>query len=529
LIILACAALFALAGTAQAQYSDGKIKIGILDDFSGQYCLAVPPATDCRSVVRTVKLAIGDFGGSINGTPIELIYADHQNKPDVGVSIANRWYDTEQVDVIVDVVNSAVALAVQGIARSKGKAVLFGEAGSAELTGKACAPYSAQWIYDTYQFGSSIGAAVPQLGKTWFIIAADYAFGKGLAAGVKANVEKAGGTVVGTVFHPFGTSDMSSFMLQAQASKAQVIALGNAGSDMNNAIKSAHEFGLIESGVKIVPLSLDLPIIKNTGGLEATQGMMMTLYIHTGGVVYADGAPRLWPGTKSPETRIFILPVGQAKFLGNWDVMGLRATGSIDYSIADIFVPEDFTHKQTTNVPRQGGNLYSLGIQGMGAICHSGFALGCGRRMLDELRALAGSETGRPSLLPQIGGGESFQEQFGLAEAKFRAVRALAHETWGDIEETLKRGDRLSTRQITLSRLTLNYITSAIAEVCTFAYKYAGGRALRAGTLQRCFRDMYAATQHVTTGPNILRECGKELLEIAPGKVWGPRGLVDPE
>ena len=266
-----------------------------------------------------------------------------------------------------------------------------------------------------------------------------------------------------------------------------------------------------------------------TGHWQYGSGLLHAEYIHTGGVVYANGAPRLWPGGKSPETRIFILPVGEAKFLGNWDVMGLRATGSIDYSITDVFVPEEFTHKQTTNVPRQGGNLYSLGIQGMGAICHSGFALGCGRRMLDELHDLAHSETGRPSLLPQIGGGESFQEQFGLAEAKFRAVRALAHETWGDIEETLKRGDQLSTRQITLSRLTLNYITSATAEVCTFAYKYAGGRALRAGTLQRCFRDMYAATQHITTGPNILRECGKELLGVAPGKVWGPRGLVDPE
>lgn len=266
-----------------------------------------------------------------------------------------------------------------------------------------------------------------------------------------------------------------------------------------------------------------------SGHWQYGSGLLHAEYIHTGGVVYADGAPRLWPGTKSPETRIFILPVGEAEFLDNWDVLGLRATGSIDYKIADIFVPEEFTHKQTTNVPRQGGNLYSLGIQGMGAICHSGFALGCGRRMLDELRALATADTGRPSLLPQAGGGESFQEQFGLAEAKFRAVRALAHETWGDIEETLKRGEGLSTRQITLSRLALNYITSTTAEVCTFAYKYAGGRSLRAGALQRCFRDMYAATQHITTGPNILRECGKELLAIVPDKVWGPRGLVDPE
>jgi indole-3-acetate monooxygenase len=266
-----------------------------------------------------------------------------------------------------------------------------------------------------------------------------------------------------------------------------------------------------------------------TGHWQYGSGLLHAEYIHTGGAVFADGAPRLWPGTKSPETRIFIVPVGEAKFLDNWDVMGLRATASVDYSLTDVTVPEEFTHKQTTNVPRQGGNLYSLGIQGMGAICHSGFALGVGRRMLDELAALARGETGRSSRLPEPGGGESFNEQFAAAEAKFRAVRALAHETWGDIETTLRRGDAPSTRQITLSRLALNHITSATAEVMTFAYKYAGGRALRAGTMQRCFRDIYAGTQHVTTGPNILRECGKELLGVAPGKVWGPRGLVDPE
>jgi indole-3-acetate monooxygenase len=265
-----------------------------------------------------------------------------------------------------------------------------------------------------------------------------------------------------------------------------------------------------------------------TGHWQYGSGLLHAEYIHTGGVVFDQGAPRLLPGSKSPDTRIFIVPVGEAKFLGNWDVMGLRATASIDYSLTDIFVAEEFTHKQTANQPRQGGNLYTIGIQGMGAICHSGFALGVGRRMLDELAELARAETGRPTLLPQIGGGESFHEQFGAAEAKFRAVRALAHETWGDIEETLRRGDILTTRQITLARLTLNIITSATAEVCTFAYKYAGGRALRAGTMQRCFRDMYAATQHITTGPNILRECGKELLGVAPGKVWGPRGLIDP-
>jgi len=253
-------------------FSDNKIKIGVLDDFSGQYCVG-----DCMGPVNAVKLAIEDFGGKIGNTPIEFIYADHQNKPDVGVSIANKWYDTEQVDVIVDVVNSAVALAVQQIARDKGKVVLYSEAGSADLTGPACAPYSAQWTYDTYQLGKSIGEAVPTLGKSWFILAADYAFGKGLAAAVQANVEKAGGKVVGTVFHPFNTQDMSSFMLQAQNSKAEVIAFANAGGDMYNSIKAAHEFGLVDSGVKIVPLSLDLPLIPPAGGLDAVQGAMVTL------------------------------------------------------------------------------------------------------------------------------------------------------------------------------------------------------------------------------------------------------------
>jgi branched-chain amino acid transport system substrate-binding protein len=257
---------------ASAQFSDNKIKIGVLDDFSGQYCV-----DDCMNQVRAVKLAIEDFGGKIGDATLEVIYADHQNKPDVGASIANKWFDTEQVDVIVDVVNSAVAFAVQEIARNKGKAVLYSEAGSADLTGPACASYSAQWTYDTYQLGKTIGEAVPQLGKTWFILGADYAFGKGLAAAVQANVEKAGGKVVGTVFHPFGAQDVSSFMLQAQNSKAEVIALANAGNDMFNSIKAAHEFGLVDSGVKIVPLSLDLPLISNAGGLENVQGMMVTL------------------------------------------------------------------------------------------------------------------------------------------------------------------------------------------------------------------------------------------------------------
>jgi len=266
-----------------------------------------------------------------------------------------------------------------------------------------------------------------------------------------------------------------------------------------------------------------------TGNWQYASGLLHSEYIHTGGIVYENGAPRTIPGSKSPDARIFILPVSEAKLLGNWDVIGLRATGSVDYSLTDVFVPEDFTHSMAAKVPNHGGNLYTLGIPNMGTICHTAFALGIGRRMLDEIASLARAESGRPTSLPQIGGGESFQEQFGVAEAKYRSVHALAYDTWGDIEETLRRGDTVTTRQVTLLRLALNYLTSATAEVCTFAYKYAGGRGLRAGTIQRCFRDMYAATQHILVGPGLLRECGKELLGVEPGKVWGFAGLVDPE
>ncbi len=268
-----CAIALALSATAaQAQFSDGKIKIGVLDDFSGQFCTG-----NCMGPVNAVRIAADEFGDKIDGVPIEIIWGDHQNKPDVGVALTNKWLDTEQVDLIVDVVNSSVALAVQNIARTKGKAVLYSTAGSSDLTGKQCAPYSAHWSYDTYQFGKTIGEAVPYLGKSWFIIATDFAYGKILAAQIKLNVEKAGGKVLGTVFHPFGINDASSFILQAQASGAQVIALANSGNDATNSVKAAKEFGLVDSGVKIVPVSMDLPFVEGAGGLPVMQGMFLPL------------------------------------------------------------------------------------------------------------------------------------------------------------------------------------------------------------------------------------------------------------
>jgi branched-chain amino acid transport system substrate-binding protein len=273
----AAATVMMLAGSAHAQYSDGKIKLGVLDDFSGQYCTG-----DCKGPLVATQIAVDEFGGKINGVPIEVIHGDHQDKPDIGVSLAERWYDRDQVDVVLDVVNSAVALAVQNVAKQRGKAVLYSMAGSSDLTGKACAPDSAAWTYDTYQFGKSIGEAVPYLGKKWFILGADYNFGHLLASATKANVEKAGATVVGTVFHPFGASDMSSFILQAQSSGADVLVLADAGQDLTNAIKAANEFGLIAGGMKVVPLSLDVPFIEGDGGLKVVQGMMMTLPWYSG-------------------------------------------------------------------------------------------------------------------------------------------------------------------------------------------------------------------------------------------------------
>jgi indole-3-acetate monooxygenase len=257
-------------------------------------------------------------------------------------------------------------------------------------------------------------------------------------------------------------------------------------------------------------------------------GLLHSEYIHTGAVVHENGAPRMLPGGRFPDIRIFILPVEQAKLTGNWDVLGLRATGSVDYTIDNIYVPEEMTHLQSANVAVQGGNLFKLRIFGLSTIGHTGFALGIGRRILDELARLARQATGRPQILPQQGGGESFHEQFGLAEAKVRASRAFAYESWRDIEATLDRGDEPDTRQITLARLALSYATSAIAEVCAFAYHYGGGVALRDGILQRCFRDMHAGTQHATTSTGILRECARELLGVAQGKVWAPRMLIDP-
>jgi alkylation response protein AidB-like acyl-CoA dehydrogenase len=247
-------------------------------------------------------------------------------------------------------------------------------------------------------------------------------------------------------------------------------------------------------------------------------------YVHTGAVVYEqNGSPRLRDG--GPEVRIFVLPREQVSFEANWDVLGLRATGSIDYSIEPTFVPEDYTHITLTETPRRGGSLYRLGIPGFGAICHSGFALGVGRRVLDELAGLVQAGVARPG---QLADSEIFHAEYARAEAQYRAARAFVFEAWHDVQVTLSADEPLTTRQKTLIRLALNHVTTTVADVCRFAYIAGGGLSLRESRIQRLFRDMHSGTQHGSVAVSVLRHCGRELAGVAPGQVWQFRDLAEP-
>ena len=258
-----------------------------------------------------------------------------------------------------------------------------------------------------------------------------------------------------------------------------------------------------------------------SGDWSYGSGIKHADYVHTGAIVYENGAPVVT--ADGPEMRIFVMPAAQVQLGDNWDVLGLRATGSVDYAVRDLFVPEAYTHP-TKSHSNKRGNIFALGIMGMGAIGHTAFALGMGRRILDELAALMRQKAAKPG---SAAASESFQENFGAAEAKLRAARALAFDTWNEIWASVGRGGAMTTRQITLYRLALNYATSSTGDIAAFAYKAAGGVSLRSGILQRLFRDMHAATQHVTVSPGILRDAGKELAGLAPGQVWGFIGLVD--
>ena len=258
-----------------------------------------------------------------------------------------------------------------------------------------------------------------------------------------------------------------------------------------------------------------------SGAWQYGSGVLNADYIHSGATIYENGKPRL-TAAGQPEVRIFVTKKEDATFDTTWNVLGLRGTGSVDYTMSDVFVPDEFSHLQSIRVPRRGGPVYTVGLLGFALIGHTGFALGIGRRALDELAAYARDRKGPTGPLRAS---ERFHTGFAAAEAQFRAARALVYETWRDVEATLERGDGMTTRQITLARLSLRQITDASAEVATFAYREAGGTALREGPIQRCFRDMHAATQHLHVSAPIFQECGRELAGMAEGETWGRFGL----
>jgi branched-chain amino acid transport system substrate-binding protein len=256
---------------AQAQISDGVIKIGVLNDMSGLYA----DLSGMGSVVAA-RMAVEDFGAAAKGMKVEIVSADHQNKPDVGSSITRQWYDVDKVDVIVDVPTSSVALAVSQITRDKGKAFLASGPATSDLTGKACSPNTVHWTYDTWMLANGTGSALVKTGgDSWFFLTADYAFGHALERDTEAVVLKSVGKVLGKVRTPFPSTDFSSFLLQAQASKAKVIGLANAGGDTVASIKQAAEFGIVKGGQNLAGLLVFLIDVRALG-LQTAQGLVFT-------------------------------------------------------------------------------------------------------------------------------------------------------------------------------------------------------------------------------------------------------------
>lgn len=256
---------------ALAEVSDGKVKIGILNDQSGVYA-----DFGGKFSYEAAKMAVEDFGGKVLDAPVEVVTADHQNKADIASNIARQWYDVDQVDTIMELTTSSVGLAVQALSLDKKKITINTGAATSELTGKQCTPYGFHWAYDTHMLAVGTGGAmVADGGDSWFFLTADYAFGYSLEEQTSNVVKEKGGTVVGAVRHPLATTDYSSFLLQAQASGAKVIGLANAGMDTQNAIKQAAEFGITAGGQKLAALLFTLAEV-NGIGLEAAQGLNLT-------------------------------------------------------------------------------------------------------------------------------------------------------------------------------------------------------------------------------------------------------------
>lgn len=256
---------------AKVDLTDGVIRIGVLNDMSGLYA-----DVSGQGSVWAARKAVEDFGAAAKGMKVEVVGADHQNKPDIGSNIARQWYDRDGVDVIVDVPTSSVALAVNQITRDKNKVFLNSGAATSDLTGKACSPNLVHWTYDTWALANGTGKAIVQTGgKSWFFVTADYAFGHALERDTEAVVKANGGEVKGKVRHPFPGMDFSSFLLQAQGSGAKVIGLANAGGDTINSIKQASEFGITQAGQNLAGLLVFITDV-HALGLKTAQGLIFT-------------------------------------------------------------------------------------------------------------------------------------------------------------------------------------------------------------------------------------------------------------
>jgi branched-chain amino acid transport system substrate-binding protein len=255
------------ATSARAQISNKVVKVGVLNDQSGLYADLGGPGS-----VAAAQMAADDAGGSVLGAPIEIVFADHQNKADIGVAVARRWFENEDVDMAIGFDNSSVALGVEQLAAEHHRIAIAGAVGTTTFTGKNCTSYEASWVYDSYALTTSLAKSIVAEGRdTWFFITVDYAFGHSLEADATAAVQAAGGKVLGSVRHPLNTSDFSSYLLQAQASGAKVVAFANGGGDMVNAVKQANEFGLTknQSMVSLLVFISDV----HSMGLEAAQGL----------------------------------------------------------------------------------------------------------------------------------------------------------------------------------------------------------------------------------------------------------------
>ena len=261
----------ALASVALPAAAQTNVKIGVLSDMSSLYA-----DLGGAGSVAAARMAVEDFNAAAKGIRAEIVSADHQNRADVGSNIARQWYDRDGVDVIVDVPNSGVALAVNGVTREKNKVFLVSGAASSALTGEQCSPNTVHWTYDTWALANGTGKAIVQQGgDTWFFLTADYAFGHQLEADTAAVVNKMGGRVVGGVRHPLNGADFSSFLLQAQASRAKIIGMANAGGDTINTIKQAGEFGIVRRGQNLAGLLIFITDVHGLG-LEAAQGLVFT-------------------------------------------------------------------------------------------------------------------------------------------------------------------------------------------------------------------------------------------------------------